>query len=61
VQTITKFDHVLLKFWFTGGISRNISNVIEIAREGNFMAVYTGNATYIINFDNVSMIEEIHQ
>lgn len=58
-----KYDHAMLKIWFSAGAtSRNISNVMEIEHKGNTLIIRNNsNTTYIVNYDNVNMIEEIFE
>lgn len=57
-----KFDHALLKVWFEGShTSRNFSGVTLMMRSGNVLTIQNSSgATYILNWDHINMIEEIH-
>jgi len=57
---VAHFDNANLKFWFINGNCRNIPNVVEIERQGDSMLVLTSDdCTYIVNFSNVTLIEEV--
>jgi hypothetical protein len=54
------FDSATLKFWFVNGNCRKIAKVVEIDRQGDSMQVLTSEGnTYIVNFSNVTLIEEV--
>ncbi len=56
----TQIDNATLKIWFHSGISRNITNVVEINHEGSLMSITQANRNVIlINFDKVTMIEPV--
>ena len=60
---IQKFDHATLKVWFAAGhTSRNFSGVTEMERPGGNVLIIRNNSgsTYTLNWDNISMIEEIY-
>ena len=60
--TKQKFDRVLLKVWF-GGVptSRNFQKVMSMERSGNILTVINDSGpTYLLNWDNINMIEEIY-
>jgi hypothetical protein len=54
------FNNATLKIWFHSSTSRNISNVTEITHEGNLMLIKTkDDRTYLLNFSNITLIEEL--
>ncbi len=57
-----QFDHVLLKVWFGGAhTSRNFINVIAMTREGSALTIENNSGTtYLLNWNNINMIEEIY-
>jgi len=61
-MTVQKFDHVLLKIWFTGShTSRNFPLVMSVERDGNILTIKNSSGTtYLLNWNNINMIEEIH-
>jgi hypothetical protein len=58
-----QFDRAMLKIWFAGGnYSRNVADVMTVERNGNVLMVYSyDQRTFIFNWDNISLIEEIEQ
>lgn len=54
------FDNATIKIWFSSGASRNFYYVSVIERRGDTLSVNTsGGALYIVNWGNVTMIEEV--
>lgn len=61
-KTVEKYDHAFFKVWFSGShTSRNFSGVMEIERNGSVLFIRNDSGTtYVLNWDNINMIEEIH-
>lgn len=54
------FDNATIKIWFVSGASRNFFYVSSIERQGDTLSVITsGDALYLVNWNNVTMIEEV--
>lgn len=54
------FHNAAVRVWFSNqGISRRITGVTEIIREGNLALIKTSRGDqHLLNFNNVNMIEE---
>ncbi len=54
------FHNAIVRVWFSNqGISRRITGVTEIIREGNLALIKTSRGDkHLLNFNNVNMIEE---
>ena len=59
----TKLDFADLKVWFVGAnTSRNFPRVSEMTRCENILRIINSSDTvYTLNWDNITMIEEIHE
>jgi endo-1,4-beta-mannosidase len=56
----TQFDSpVTLKFWWISGHSRNFHGVKSIERKGSDMVVETDRAIVLVNWNNVTVLEEV--
>jgi hypothetical protein len=57
-----QFDHAYIKLWYVGSnISRNFSDVMTMQRNGDILKLYQyDGTTYIVNWNNVTLIEEVH-
>ncbi len=59
---VQKFDHALIKVWFGGAhTSRNFPGVMSMGKKGNVLTITNSSGTvYVLNWDNINMIEEIN-
>lgn len=57
-----QFDHAYIKLWFVGSnVSRNFQDIMTIQRDGDVMKLFQyDGTTYIVNWSNVTLIEEVH-
>ena len=47
-MTTQKFDHALIKVWFTSGhVSRTFGGVVEIQQDGDLMFIRNNSKTHI--------------
>jgi hypothetical protein len=57
-----QFDHAFIKLWFVGSsISRNFTDIMTMQRNNDVLKLYQyDGTTYIVNWNNVTLIEEVH-